>query len=297
MSGISKRSCAFFGFKRPRVLRTYAFVRHSFCTLFAAFLLLSNFLRCAAIGKTQDGSEKNAVVFQKYVASDCPAASSRSQAFALPFLLNTSAGQIKDGSDRHTYSRSCKKFKAAKRKKRRTYHIKRKTIRRFKSLSRPRSRSRSLPRDKAEQLAKLKMAAHLLCPIRRSDFWLSSPFGYRRMSNGACGFHAGIDMAAVRGVPVRAAASGRVIKTSSSTIGYGNMILISHAYQLTTRYAHLCRIRVKEGQYVNRGDIIGTVGNTGNVRHKKGRDGSHLHFEVYVGKKRINPLFFLNERV
>ena len=72
------------------------------------------------------------------------------------------------------------------------------------------------------------------------------------------------------------------------------MVLITHQNHFKTRYAHMQNIRVKVGQQVKKGDIIGTVGNTGNVRHRKGRDGTHLHFEVFVAEKRVNPLIFLH---
>ncbi len=128
-------------------------------------------------------------------------------------------------------------------------------------------------------------------PVNRSQFWLSSPFGPRKKVNGVWGFHYGIDMAAVRGTPVRAAAAG-VVKEARYASGYGNTIVIAHSPVYKTRYAHLDAIYVKQGQQVKKGDYIGDVGDTGFVR-KRGSDASHLHFEVYENGKQMNPLYYL----
>lgn len=128
-------------------------------------------------------------------------------------------------------------------------------------------------------------------PLPRGQFWLSSFFGRRRI-RGVVGFHAGLDMAAVKGTPVRAAADGTVLQASNKNDGYGNCIILQHANNYKTRYAHLQRVKVHVGQAVKRGRLIGTVGNTGNVR-ANGTDGSHLHFEVILGAKAMNPLQYL----
>ncbi|HZW61849.1 MAG TPA: M23 family metallopeptidase [Candidatus Babeliales bacterium] len=128
-------------------------------------------------------------------------------------------------------------------------------------------------------------------PIKRSDFWLSSFFGPRRRANGAPGFHYGIDMAAVRGTPVRPAAGGIVVEARNAP-GYGKTVVVAHSRKYRTRYAHLDKILVKPGQKVTSSDIIGRVGSTGYVRSKKGRDASHLHFEVYAFGKKVNPMYF-----
>lgn len=129
-------------------------------------------------------------------------------------------------------------------------------------------------------------------PVDRSNFWISSPFGPRRKANGAMGFHKGLDLAAVRGTPVKAAANGVVVEARYAP-GYGNTIVIAHNHKYRTRYAHLHRMHVKVGQKVARGQGIGQVGSTGHVRSKPGRSGAHLHFEVYVFGKHMNPIYFL----
>ncbi len=110
---------------------------------------------------------------------------------------------------------------------------------------------------------------------------LTSRFGPRKGS-----FHDGIDIAAPVGTPVRAAAAGRVI-FSDALRGYGNVVIVKHANGFTTVYAHQRRNLVKDGQVVQRGEIIGEVGETGRVT------GPSLHFEVRSGKNARNPLHYL----
>lgn len=128
-------------------------------------------------------------------------------------------------------------------------------------------------------------------PIDRSKFWLSSLFGPRKMKNSKPRFHPGIDMAAHKGTPVKAAAPGIILESYWNN-GYGNCIIIAHNKKYKTRYAHLNTRKVKRGQKVKRGELIGTVGDTGLVR-KSGKDASHLHFEVYAFERHINPLLVL----
>jgi len=129
-------------------------------------------------------------------------------------------------------------------------------------------------------------------PIDRSRFWLSSFFGPRKKKNGSLGFHYGIDMAALKGTSIMASAPGVVMEASHAK-GYGNTILISHNGKYKTRYAHLDSIFVKVGQTLQRGALIGTVGHTGYVRSAFGKDPSHLHFELYMFGKKVNPMHFL----
>lgn len=144
--------------------------------------------------------------------------------------------------------------------------------------------------------AQLKKEGFFAWPLERGTFWMSSPFGPRRNPNGSMGFHAGTDLAAVRGTPIKAAGRG-IVAQATYHKGYGNMVL-TVTPDTKIRYAHLHSIHVHAGQHVKQGDIIGTVGNTGNVRRKRGRDGSHLHLEIYIADghksfKRVDPLYFL----
>jgi murein DD-endopeptidase MepM/ murein hydrolase activator NlpD len=128
-------------------------------------------------------------------------------------------------------------------------------------------------------------------PIDLQNFWLSSLFGPRKRPSGHVEFHHGIDMAACKGTPVKAAATGKVILAQPLS-GYGNCVMIEHNNRYKTRYGHMHRIFAKAGQIVKQGDVIGSVGDTGLVR-KSGRDASHLHFEVHQNGVRVNPLAFL----
>lgn len=128
-------------------------------------------------------------------------------------------------------------------------------------------------------------------PLDPSHFYFSSFFGPRKNPSG-WKFHKGLDMAAMRGTPVKAAAAGEVLQAQNDCHGYGNMILIAHDNHFITRYAHLDKILVHAGQQVERGTIIGRVGATGNVR-KMGHDGSHLHFEVHLAGNVVNPLSYV----
>ncbi len=128
-------------------------------------------------------------------------------------------------------------------------------------------------------------------PVDIECFWLSSLFGPRKRPNGQVEFHHAIDMAAIKGTPVKAAASGKVVLAQSHS-GFGNCIMIEHNNRYKTRYAHLHRIGVHVGQTVQQGQVIGSVGDTGLVI-KSGRDASHLHFEIHQDGRRVNPLAFL----
>lgn len=131
-----------------------------------------------------------------------------------------------------------------------------------------------------------------ILPIEKNKFWLSSLFGSRKKPNGQWGFHHGIDMAAQRGTPIKASATG-VVEQAGYANGYGNTVLISHDRVYKTRYAHLDVISVQVGQKIAQGQKLGAVGDTGFTR-KVGKDASHLHFELYEHGKKINPLLLLS---
>lgn len=152
-------------------------------------------------------------------------------------------------------------------------------------------KSSSARKDISPEYKKIKSDLALVWPVERSRFWISSHFGPRKKPDGSAGFHYGIDMAAMRGTPVHAAASGVVVQ-AEYVGGYGNMIIIEHNRKYRTRYAHLDTILVKVGQKVSQNQCVGKVGDTGFIR-KKGRDGSHLHFEVLAFGKQMNPLYLL----
>lgn len=101
--------------------------------------------------------------------------------------------------------------------------------------------------------------------------------------------HAGCDFSAPQGTPIFATGDGKIVRARYSKTS-GNMITIDHGYGYKTKYMHMSKFEVKEGQKVKRGDIIGYVGNTGLSK------APHCHYEVWKDKKHINPVnFFYND--
>jgi murein DD-endopeptidase MepM/ murein hydrolase activator NlpD len=116
---------------------------------------------------------------------------------------------------------------------------------------------------------------------------ISSPYGPRiDPIVHTAAFHPGIDIEGDTGDEVRATADGKVISAEKSG-GYGNFILIDHGNGYTSGYGHLLKFRVKEGDRVARGQVIGFIGNTGRST------GSHLHYEISIDGKTIDPYNFL----
>jgi len=115
----------------------------------------------------------------------------------------------------------------------------------------------------------------------KSAFRYTSGFGMRwgRM-------HKGTDFAARYGTPIHTTADGVVVHAGWLS-GYGRLIKIKHEHGIETRYAHLAKIRVKEGQRVSRGEHIGDMGNSGRST------GTHLHYEVRVNGRAVNPMTFI----
>lgn len=111
---------------------------------------------------------------------------------------------------------------------------------------------------------------------------LSSRFG-RRNGHG----HDGIDIPAKSGTPIVAAAAGRVIHSGRGLGDYGRVIILKHEGYYSTVYAHNRRNRVEKGDFVEKGEVIGEVGSSGNA------SGSHVHFEVRRNRKPLDPLLFL----
>ena len=118
---------------------------------------------------------------------------------------------------------------------------------------------------------------------------ITSNFGYRRDPfSRRVRHHDGVDISAKKGTPVRATASGVVLKAEYIS-EYGNSVLIDHGDGIRTLYAHLSEIGVSRGAKVSRGDGIGCVGSTGRST------GNHLHYEVHVNGHNVNPSKYLND--
>ncbi len=120
-------------------------------------------------------------------------------------------------------------------------------------------------------------------PVERSRVVVTAEFGVPRGHSR----HEGIDLAAPAGTPVRSTADGRVIVAEKDG-RYGRTVVIDHGDGYRTRYAHLKKIETSEGRRVERGELIGRVGKSGNA------SGTHLHYEVLRNGVPVDPRAFLD---
>ena len=117
--------------------------------------------------------------------------------------------------------------------------------------------------------------------------YITSPFGMRRSPfTGNWAMHQGVDMSWWPGAPIRASADG-VVVFSGMKGGYGRTIQIQHEYGFQTLYGHLSSITAYEGKQVKKGEIIGFLGRSGRST------GFHLHYEVRIGTKAVDPMIFM----
>jgi murein DD-endopeptidase MepM/ murein hydrolase activator NlpD len=100
--------------------------------------------------------------------------------------------------------------------------------------------------------------------------------------------HKGVDLAFHRGWPVLVTAEGKVVENKFEPMGFGNYIVVRHKYGFYTKYAHLDRVYVNEGDTVTQGQRIGVLGSTGLST------GPHLHYEVRIGSQVVDPERYLN---
>lgn len=128
-----------------------------------------------------------------------------------------------------------------------------------------------------------------ICPVKNPNYHISMQFGPNiHPLHGNWYIHKGIDFSTWRsGDPVLATASGQVVTVAFDN-SFGNYIVIKHNHGMYTRYAHLNSFRVKKGQTVDQGDIIGTIGNTGIST------GPHLHYEIHIGSDVVDPAKYIN---
>ena len=140
--------------------------------------------------------------------------------------------------------------------------------------------------------------------IRNQDMKLASipaiqPVSNKQLNRIASGFgmridpvygtpkmHKGLDFTAPQGTPIYATGDGNVIFSGKVEGGFGIHVKINHGYGYQTLYGHMFRIKVRNGQHVKRGEIIGWVGNTGKST------GPHCHYEVHVNGNEVNPVYF-----
>ncbi len=143
-------------------------------------------------------------------------------------------------------------------------------------------------REAAESLSSHHKRLEATPSIMPTTGWLSSAFSAMRNHPvlHVARPHEGIDVTAPAGTPIEAPATGTVTSAGWEN-GYGNMVEIDHGYGIVTRYAHASRLAVRAGQRVQRGQIIAYVGATGLAV------GPHLHYEVHVNGRPVNPLRYI----
>ena len=124
-------------------------------------------------------------------------------------------------------------------------------------------------------------------PVRTTAS-LQSSFGVRSDPfSGRAAMHAGIDLSGPVGTPIFATADGVVGRAGWNNGGYGNLVELDHGKGISTRFGHLSAIMVSAGQRVTRGQQIGRMGSTGRST------GSHLHYEVRIDGRPVNPIPFM----
>ena len=142
--------------------------------------------------------------------------------------------------------------------------------------------------DSVELHREIFLARPSIRPVQAKDSWISSSFSNSRM-HPVLQYdrpHPGIDISAFSGTPILATATGRVTYAGTKS-GYGKTVEIDHGFGYKTRYAHAGSIRVRRGQRVSRGDVIGEVGKTGLAT------APHLHYEVLIDGRQVNPREYL----
>ncbi|MDO5014431.1 MAG: peptidoglycan DD-metalloendopeptidase family protein [Clostridia bacterium] len=127
----------------------------------------------------------------------------------------------------------------------------------------------------------------LVCPIYETDRYITSLYGRRKLY-GQWDNHTGLDITCGnKRANLHAAHDGIVVKTVYSNFGLGNHVILDNGDGLSTTYAHMSSLSVVQGQKVKKGDILGQMGSTGNST------GPHLHLEIKINKKRVNPLPYM----
>jgi murein DD-endopeptidase MepM/ murein hydrolase activator NlpD len=140
----------------------------------------------------------------------------------------------------------------------------------------------------AKEKNQLLSAIPAIQPVRNENLRaVASGFGYRSDPfTKVRKFHAGMDFSSKTGTQIYATGDGVVEKADNTASGYGNHIVIRHGYGYETLYGHLSKYKVRAGQHVKRGDVIGYVGSTGRS------EAPHLHYEVHKNGQVVNPLNF-----
>jgi murein DD-endopeptidase MepM/ murein hydrolase activator NlpD len=141
----------------------------------------------------------------------------------------------------------------------------------------------------AKQREKKLLSIPSIKPVRedklKRNIGSMSGYGYRiHPVHKVKKFHKGIDFTAPRGTAIQATGNGKVIRVQNKKRGYGKNIIIDHGFGYTTLYAHLDAVDIKNGDIVTKGQKIGIIGSTGTST------APHLHYEVRINKKQVNPI-------
>lgn len=139
---------------------------------------------------------------------------------------------------------------------------------------------------------KMLMSIPAIQPVSDKNLdHVASGFGYRiDPIYKTPKMHTGLDFAAAIGTPIYATGNGVVSEASYDPGGYGNHVIIDHGYGYQTLYGHMVKIKVRDGQHVMRGEVIGWIGSTGKST------GPHCHYEVIKNGQKIDPVhFFFND--
>lgn len=153
------------------------------------------------------------------------------------------------------------------------------------SIEEPSGETESTTGEKAD-FSPVFLTVNFTNPIKEGS--ITSKFGYRISPiTNKYSLHSGLDIAAAENTEIHSAYDGVVIKAEYHEIN-GNYVVIEHSNTLKTTYNHCNKLLIKEGEKVKKGDVIALVGATGYAT------GNHLHFEVLLNGKYINPLYVLN---
>jgi murein DD-endopeptidase MepM/ murein hydrolase activator NlpD len=141
-----------------------------------------------------------------------------------------------------------------------------------------------LIKNQGEKLASIPA----IQPVSNKDLdRIASGFGMRiDPVYGTPKMHKGLDFTAPQGTPIYATGNGVIKEAGFSEGGYGNHVVIDHGYGYKTLYGHMVRVKVRHGQRVKRGELIGWVGSTGKST------GPHCHYEVHINGNEVDPVYF-----
>jgi murein DD-endopeptidase MepM/ murein hydrolase activator NlpD len=149
------------------------------------------------------------------------------------------------------------------------------------------------PAAKVERKPARKMVRPAVAEVSAPGGWpvagtISSGFGWRESPwGGGTRRHTGLDIRATYGTPVRVSAPGVVLFAGRDSGGYGTVVVVDHGRDLKTLYGHLSGVYVRPGQRIERGTVVGAVGNSGRAT------GVHLHYEVRVGNVPVDPMLYV----